>query len=173
MDHLSKEGFDTGGLENRIANTLQEKGLITRKSAKMKVQKMVWQIAASLALLLVGYFIGKQGTAPTARNADRNQYALFLYENDEFKPPEGKSLVAEYSEWARHLDQAGKLVYAEKLDDSDIWLGNNSVQNHTSKLAGYFVFYAKDLAEAQEIARTHPHPGYGGGLELRPIFKIE
>ncbi|MBK8505224.1 MAG: hypothetical protein IPL46_25310 [Saprospiraceae bacterium] len=103
-----------------------------------------------------------------------NTYALFLYENDEFVANDPESLVAEYSNWAGQLAGEDKLAYAEKLnDDQDFWLGKPTVQNHTSKLTGYFVFYAPDFAEAKKIATTHPHTKYGGGLELRPIDKID
>lgn len=103
-----------------------------------------------------------------------NKYALFLYENEEFTVEDGNTLVSEYSAWAENLGNQQKLLYAEKLnDDEEYWLGKPSVQNNNSKLTGYFVFYAPDSEEAQEIARTHPHTRYGGGLELRPIDRID
>lgn len=176
MRSLANERFgDDGSLEDKITNALQQKGLITRKSATMKVQKIIWQVAASVALLVAGYFFGKQvaGPAGDTSSGQRQQYALFLYENEEFKVADGNTLVAEYTSWAQQLAEAGQLAYAEKLNDTDTWLGSNSVQNHTSKLTGYFVFYAKDRAEAEQIARTHPHTSYGGGLELRAIDKID
>lgn len=173
LQQLSGESFDSGRLEAKITHTLRRKGLITRKSVIMQLPKMAWQIAAAVVLLLCGYLIGTRGSTAVDQTPNGDTYALFLYENDEFTVSDGNALVAEYTDWATKLGKAGKLAYAEKLDDNENWLGSKTVQNHTSKLTGYFVFYAKDLAEARQIAQTHPHTTYGGGLELRPIDKLE
>jgi hypothetical protein len=173
MRQLSGEKYDASGLEDRIVRAMEQKGLIDNHSTAINMKRITWQIAAALILLVGGYFIGRQTSGHYTSENTMNQYALFLYENDEFTVADGNKLVSEYSAWAQNLGEAGKLAYAEKLNDSDTWLGSETVQNRTSRLTGYFVFYAKDLAEAQEIARTHPHTSYGGGLELRPIDKIE
>lgn len=173
MRQLSQERFDSDQLENNIITALQEKGLITSKSPTMKVQNIILWIAGALALLIGGYLIGKQACATTTMPDDRRQYALFLYENETFQVTDVAALVEQYTQWAIDLGQKGQLAYAEKLSDNRTWLGSSAVQNQTSTLTGYFVFYAKDLEEAQQIARTHPHVGYGGGIELRPIDRLE
>ncbi|NER13625.1 hypothetical protein GWK08_09265 [Leptobacterium flavescens] len=175
MEQLSRERFDTERLDKRIIEALHEEGLLTEKTKKMNTKKYVLQIAASIALLIFGYFIGKYQTDTVpGQDSAMNKYALFLYENDEFAAEDIEKLVTEYRNWAIELGEQGKLEAAEKLDDfNDYWLGSNSVQNTTSKLTGYFIFYAKDFEEAKEIAKTHPHTIYGGGLDLRPIDKIE
>ncbi len=173
FEKLSGEQFDTRDLCVKVLHDLEDRGLID-KQIKNTMKKTILQIAASLAILITGYFIGSYKSLNTDKMNDRNMYALFLYENQEFTVNEGNKLVEEYSAWAGNLGSQQKLVYAEKLnDDEDLWLGAPSIRNSNSKLSGYFVFYAQDMEEARRIAETHPHTNYGGGLELRSIDKIE
>jgi hypothetical protein len=175
LDKLSRESFHLDSIQARIEKRLANQGLINQTTKKFITMKRTFiQIAASILILVSGYFLGKINNKSSINASDMNTYALFLYENDEFVAVDPGSLVNEYSNWAGQLAEQNKLVYAEKLNDlEDYWLGNSSVQNHTSKLTGYFVFYAPDFEAAKKIARTHPHTKYGGGLELRPIDKIE
>ncbi len=171
---LSKEEFDTSLLGEKIADVLQTRKLIEVQKNTIIMKKLIWQAAASVAILMTGYFLGNKDILNSNKTDQMNKYALFLYENEEFTVEDGNTLVSEYSAWAENLGNQQKLLYAEKLnDDEEYWLGKPSVQNNNSKLTGYFVFYARDSEEAQEIARTHPHTRYGGGLELRPIDRID
>ena len=173
MEALSREKFDISALEANIINQLTIKGLVEKPQKSITMKKIIFQIAASVALLISGYFVGSTQIDSTSVNNDKSMYALFLYENDEFTVTDEQTLVAEYMNWAIDLGKKEKLVYAEKLNDFEKhWLGRPSVQNQTSQLSGYFVFYATDLSEAKIIAATHPHTSYGGGLELRSIDKI-
>ena len=174
LERLSGEQYYLENLKTRVQKQLLEQGLIIQSNLKFdKMKKTFIQLAASLLILLSGYFLGKLNNKSATNFSDMNTYALFLYENDEFVAEDPESLVNEYTNWAGELARDNKLAYAEKLnDEKDYWLGKTTVQNHTSKLTGYFVFYATDFAAAQKIARTHPHTRYGGGLELRPIDKI-
>ncbi len=172
FEQLSKEQFSDPALEQKIIAALQKKALVSPSKNRPDMRKVILQLAAAIALLISGYFLGKMGSTPPNPMADTNTYALFLYENEAFQVSDGETLVAEYTDWAETLGEQGKLVGAEKLADAVDWLGSLGVQNQTSKLTGYFLFQAKDLAEAQQIAKTHPHTNYGGGLELRSIDKI-
>ncbi len=173
FEQLSQEQFSDPALEQKIIAALQKKSLIKPSKNKADMKKIILQIAAAIALLISGYFLGKVETTPPNPMAEANTYALFLYENEAFQASDIERLVTEYTQWAQTLGEQGKLVGAEKLADPVDWLGGVGIQNQTSKLTGYFLFHAKDLAEAQQIAKTHPHTNYGGGLELRSIDKID
>jgi hypothetical protein len=175
LEQLSGEVFGLENLQGRLEKQLEKRGLINQNPIKFNTMKRTFiQLVASLLILVSGYFFGKFSNQTSTNSSDMNTYALFLYENDEFVADDPESLVNEYSHWAEDLASDHKLAYAEKLnDEKDYWLGKASVQNQTSKLTGYFVFYAPDFAAAQKIAETHPHTKYGGGLELRPIDKID
>ena len=173
VEKLSKERFDITGLEAKVINELSQKGLVEKQQKNITMKKIVFQIAASVALLICGYFVGKTqiNVEPPLKDT-RSMYALFLYENEEFTDAAEETLGMEYYNWAMDLGQKEQLAYAEKLNDYEKhWLGSPSIQNQTSQISGYFVFYAQDFSEAKAIAATHPHVGYGGGIELRPIDK--
>ncbi len=156
-------------IKRRLLDNLKSKGLI--KDHKMKRITIYWA-AATLSALIIGYTIGKNMTTP--ENDDpRATYALFLYENQDFRVEDGNTLVQEYTEWAGNLAQQGQLVGAEKLADQAQWMGQGSAENINSMLTGYFLFKAIDPEEALKIARSHPHSGYGGAIELREIEKLD
>ena len=170
---LSKESFSSLGFERELIGNLRQQNLIHQSKKRTVMKKTIINIAASIALLLGGYYLGKLNFSKASTDSLKQEYALFLYENEEFKVGDTQTLVQEYKSWAVNLGKAEKLAYAEKLNDAeDYWFGKTSVRNRTSKLTGYFVFYADNFEEAKKIANTHPHVGYGGGLELRPIEKV-
>lgn len=94
-------------------------------------------------------------------------------------PVETRARVQEYREWAGALEERGKLISAEKLDDARGW----SLRNRDSRtevvsrppqrgnqvIGGFFVVRAADDVEALEIARSCPHLVHGGDIELRAI----
>ena len=168
FERLAAEQFNSPELEARIIGALSDKGLLERPQKASKMKKIALQIAASIALLVGGYFIGQEMTTTETEALAMDQYMLLLYENEQFEYQDG--LVAEYTQWAVDLSEKGKLAYAEKLaDEAPHWLGNASTQNASSNVSGYFVFYAENFTEAKAVANTHPHVNYGGGLELRRI----
>ena len=170
---LSSKGVSSPEFERKLIEKLHHQNLIHQSKKRTVMKKTIINIAASIALLFGGYYLGTHNFGKTSTNITKQEYALFLYENEEFVVEDTQTLVQEYKSWAVNLGKEEKLAYAEKLKDAeDYWLGKTSVRNNTSKLTGYFVFYADSFEEAQKIAKTHPHVGYGGGLELRPIEKV-
>lgn len=165
---LKKEQHITTPLEEKIIKQLKKKALINTKSNFMKSN--IFKIAASMLLFLSGFYAQQVITDNNTTSKEKNLYALFLYENDEFIVKNPNELVNEYTKWANHLDKDGYLAYAEKLNDSNRnWIGNVTSRNNQSKLTGYFVYSAKTYEEAKKIAETHPHTTYGGGIELIAI----
>lgn len=173
FQRLANESITMESLKSKTMSRLKEDGLVDDARGKSSRASYVWKIAASVALLAVGYWMGSRELFVTMPSSSMNKYALFLYENSEFTVPEGSNLVADYSAWAGNLATQNRLIGAEKLNDQELfWLGKPTVQNSASKLTGYFIFYAADYTEAKRIAETHPHTHYGGGIELRPIDVI-
>jgi hypothetical protein len=90
-------------------------------------------------------------------------------------PPQDEAAVAaavaRYTAWADTLRAQGRLVSAEKLEDgTGRWLGEFPPEGPPgSDIGGFFLIRARSWAEAEAIAATGPHIGYGGTIELRAI----
>jgi hypothetical protein len=108
------------------------------------------------------------------------QYALFLFESDDYRPaatPEGqKDRVREYGTWARA--QTGRFVAGEKLAKDGRWCrardGRLEILDPVSDgvrgiLAGYFIVGASSYDEAVDLAKDCPHLRYGGTIEVRRL----
>ena len=113
------------------------------------------------------------------------QYMLLLHQvpNYNMDLPREKMLemTKRYMAWAEGLGAKGKLAGGEKLTAS----GGRHIKVKDGKLVasdgpyaelkdvvgGYFVIEAKDLAEAEAIARDCPHMALGptNWAEIRPI----
>ena len=113
------------------------------------------------------------------------QYMLLLHQvpNYNMDLPREKMLemTKRYMSWAESLGAKGKLAGGEKLTAS----GGRHIKVKDGKLVasdgpyaelkdvvgGYFVIEAKDLAEAEAIARDCPHMALGptNWAEIRPI----
>lgn len=102
-----------------------------------------------------------------------NQYAIFLHEDSTFSGIDIPVLIAEYSQWAEDLHEKGQLTAAEKLTDDVYHLGSPTSPQPSHPATGYFIIQAADLDEAKKIANSHPHLKYNGGIELRPIEKLD
>ncbi|MEO1030974.1 MAG: hypothetical protein AAFX55_06200, partial [Bacteroidota bacterium] len=158
--------------EEEILAQLKKKRLINSESFIMKNNFI--KIAASILILVSVFYAGKLSTKNSQENQQENLYAIFLYENDEFKVENPNELITEYTNWAIDLNKKGLLAYAEKLDvDNRNWFGSSTVKNVQSKLTGYFVYSANNYDAAKQIAESHPHTNYGGGIELIQIDKIK
>jgi hypothetical protein len=79
--------------------------------------------------------------------------------------------VARYVAWADTLRAQGRLISAEKLEDGSArWLGEFPPDGPPgSDIGGFYLIRARSWDEAEAIAATGPHIGYGGTIELRAI----
>ncbi|MEQ8925548.1 MAG: YciI family protein [Fulvivirga sp.] len=157
-------------LKSKVTDRLIQLELI-KNETNMKQIHIYWA-AATVTALVCGLFIGTTFTNSSVPPTSMNQYALFLYENESFAPNNMSNLVEEYTNWAIAMSDQGKLSGAEKLADNGKWLGNQSTRNSNSALSGYFIILANDFEAALAIANKHPHVRYGGGVEVRPIEKL-
>ena len=67
---------------------------------------------------------------------------------------------------AEPLDAEGRYMRADSVESNGPFLEAKEA------ITGYFLLQAKDLDEAEALARTCPVFKYGGVLELRPIMKF-
>lgn len=146
-------------------------------------------LAASIALLVglaAGWFArdlsGMSGDdAPAAiasEPGDLQRYLILLHGPPAAppgSPPASESAVAaavaRYTAWADTLRSRGRLVVAEKLnDETGRWLAApGDTVTHATDIGGFYLIRAGSYEEAEAIARTGPHIGYGGTIELRAI----
>lgn len=164
-------------LRESVVETLRADGQIRSpaKTHPRRPRPMVGiAVAASLLLAFAAgqWFAGSRGAPPVA-----DPDALFMMLLRE--PPGGlrvegvseADLVSEYSGWARTQAQAGRLVRGEKLGEQELLVGpsDDVLDGGPSRVTGFFLVRAEDLAEAERIARSCPHVLYGGTIELRPV----
>ena len=112
-------------------------------------------------------------------------YLLFLYEEPgaftDTSPDEMQAIIQKYRDWRLRLQQAGKIVGGEKLQDGTGRLmrrtgGETSVVDgpYTESkeiIAGFFEIQAENYGQAVETARDCPHLEYGT-IEIREVEMI-
>jgi hypothetical protein len=171
-DALPTEAPPPPGLQARIVAGLKADGLLEgRKASPVPLQ---WLLAASLALLLLGFGLGRMHTRQPFGGDPGNmsRYVLLLHEDSSFnggKTPIVK-LTAEYGKWARGLK--GELLAGERLGDDVNQItaaGTRIAFAPEGFIGGFFVFQAANDERARAIARSCPHLRHGGRIELRRI----
>lgn len=136
------------------------------------------------------YDVGILESQPTHRQEPKLQekkamkkYLLVIYSSAEsekvwttYTPEQMQAAVKKYSDYAARLKEEGRLIDAEGLSENGKVLklvdGKLSITDGPYPLAkevvgGYYVFTAKDLAEATEIAKDCPGIANGGTIEIR------
>jgi len=162
-------------LEAATIAALRSRGLVGgRRLTRTSVALL--QIAALVAALLAGVWIGETRTARPAPNGSR--FLLLLYLDAEYQPTDAAGDVAreaEYSAWIRALARAGHATMGEKVAWGGVELRPNRPPVDLSPVPtpdsarGFFVIVAADEQAALAIAKTCPHLKYGGRVVLRPI----
>jgi len=167
---LLRQSAPPAELERRVIGRLATAGLLTRRRAP--VAHRSWLLAAGLALLLVGFGLGRW-QAPSSNAGPMARYLLLLHEDESFRPARAPAaLQAEVGRWARHLQQAGELIEGDRLGRQGHLLTPSGPATGLAPgdvIAGFFVLRAVSDERALAIARTCPHLAYGGRLALRRI----
>ncbi len=112
--------------------------------------------------------------------ASSPRYLLLLHESAERGEPESpeahRAVVEQYAAWARSLARDGRLDAGEELAQDLGWSlrpDAEPVRVERSpggeKVGGFFIVRAPSDAEAVALARSCPHLGNGGWIELRRI----
>ena len=157
-------------LERRVIGRLATAGLIARRRAPGAHRG--WLLAASLALLLVGFGLGRW-QPPSSNAGPMTRYLLLLHEDQSFRhdrPP--VVLRAEVGRWAGRLQRAGELVEGERLGLEGRVVTPSGAETGLAPgdvISGFFVIRAVSDERALAIARTCPHLAHGGYAELRRI----
>ena len=181
-------------LEGRVVAALKQRGDI-RASGGWVMKSTRALVAAVVAgiVFVAGFAVGNQGQAQSPATTEApvvattpagQQYMLLMYTRApqpgaERPPSSGKSLqeiIAEYRDWAHAREREGRLVSAEKLSGKTrvvttkadgVEVASTAASDRV--LGGYFLITAPSLADALELAESHPHLKYGGEVEVRPI----
>lgn len=165
---LPRELTPPPDLERRIVRELDRRHLLSASGGMLR-RRLAW--AASVVLLFaIGLATGRltAGSPPAAPSGPR--FLLLLYEPHPLDPAASEAeRVAEYSAWAGGLARAGRLVEAEKLADGGHNLGLEVAAGAGDGPTGFYLFTARDEAEALSIAHDCPHLRHGGEATLRRI----
>jgi hypothetical protein len=175
LARLPRELVPPQGLEARVVAALRERGWLAAARPRPNAWRLGGAVAASLALLLAGFLLGRQGghgghppAVPT--------YLLLLRPGADFnreRRPEAR-MTAETAAWARRQLGVRHFVVGEKLD-MDGWVLKSSRVAGMSPMDlqdapdGFFVIDASSDQEALAIARSCPFLRYGGRIEVRRI----
>src|SRR5262245_38445518 len=125
--------------------------------------RLVWRSGLATAVVVAAFLAGRM-SAPSRSTPPppTRQYALLLYGGG----PATSDRISEYAGWARDLVRDGRRAGGERLGD-DAWVvGNQSVD---ARLRGFFIVEARDVNEAQTLARSHPHAKYGGSVVVQEV----
>lgn len=167
---LLRQSAPPSELERRVIGRLATAGLLARRRAP--VAHRSWLLAAGLALLLVGFGLGRWQT-PSSNAGPMARYLLLLHEDESFRPTRAPvALRAEVGRWARRLQRAGELIEGDRLGLQGHLLTSGGLETGLAPgdvIAGFFVLRAVSDERALAIARSCPHLAYGGRLELRKI----
>jgi len=167
---LLRQAAPPSDLERRVVGRLSAAGLLARRRAPLAQRS--WLLAAGLALLLVGFGLGRW-QAPSLNPGPMTRYLLLLHQDRSFRPDRAPvARRAEVGRWARHLQQAGELIEGDRLGLQGRLLtpgGAATTLAPGDVVSGFFVLRAASDERALAIARTCPHLAYGGRIELRTI----
>jgi hypothetical protein len=175
LARLPREMVPPTGLEARVVAALRERGRLAAARPRPSPWRLGGAVAASLALLLAGFWLGRQGDHRGLPPAVPS-YLLLLRPGADFNRegrPEAR-MTAETGAWARRQIGVRRFVLGEKLD-LDGWLLKSTRVAGMSPMDlqdapdGFFVIDAASDQEALAIARTCPFLRYGGRIEVRRI----
>jgi hypothetical protein len=169
---LLRQSAPPAELERRVVGRLVTAGLLAQRRAP--VVHRSWLLAASLALLLVGFGLGRW-QAPSSNAGPMPRYLLLMHQGESFRPNRPPAVLrAEVGRWAMRLQRAGELVEGDRLGLQGHLVTPSGAETGLAPgdvIAGFFVIRAVSDERALAIARTCPHLGYGGHIEVRRIIQ--
>ena len=143
------------------------------------VRRRVLLGAAAAALLVAAFAAGQRfPVAAAEKPLPAARFMLLLREPEghlaAVSPTERAAIIDRYRAWARSLLPGGTMLDGAKLDDGyGLALrpgGDASALDgraNGDEIGGFFVIGARDEADALATARTCPHLGQGGWIEVR------
>ena len=124
-----------------------------------------WAAAASIVVAFAAGWASSRYASPQVAPAG-DRYVLLLYGDAQGREAD---LVSEYGAWARAARTNGRFMTGERLDDSAMVLGGTAADTG-ARVSGFFVFTAPSRADAEALAKSHPHLRHGGRIVLRRIL---
>jgi len=143
------------------------------------VRRRVLFGAAAAALLVAAFAAGQRfPVAAAEKSLPPARFMLLLREPEghlaSVSPTERAAIIDKYRAWARSLLPGGTMLDGAKLDDGyglSLRPGGDATpldgRANGDEIGGFFVIGARDEAEALGVARTCPHLGQGGWIEVR------
>jgi hypothetical protein len=179
---LPRERRAEASLEDHVVAKLRSEGLLATPRAARPPRGAWMRIAASIALLALGFTAGAIWTNARPAPAGANpRFLLLLHEPSATgpapSPEEQRALVDEYKAWAVAGAESGFLLEGEKLKDDVRVLpapgdGASAPSAGAPFIGGYFVVQAAGYEEASRLAGTCPHLRHGGTIEIREIDPV-
>jgi len=176
LDALPAESRVPAGFEDRVVEALRARGLldVTRQPSARPRRSML-QLGLAAGLFGTGLGTGLIA-ARYARTAPAplpgSLYLLLLYPGSGFRAgsaADEAARVAEYAAWAGRLRRAGQLVSAERLKhDARLLEGDAPVASEPGP-QGFFLIHARNVEEAESLARDCPHLRHGGRLAVQAV----
>jgi hypothetical protein len=167
---LLRQSAPPSDLERRVIGRLATAGLLARRRAP--VAHRGWLIAAGLAMLLVGFGLGRW-QPPSSNAGPMPRYLLLLHEDKSFRHDRAPvALRAEVAHWAGSLQRTGELIEGDRLGLLGQLLTPGGAETGLAPgdvVSGFFMLRAGSDERALAIARTCPHLAHGGRIELRRI----
>lgn len=175
LARLPRELAPPQGLEARVVAALRERGWLAAARPRPNPWRLGGAVAAGLALLLAGFWLGRQG-GHRGQPPAVPSYLLMLRPGADFNRERWSDarLTAETAAWARRQLGVRHFVIGEKLE-LDGWVVKPSRIAGMSPLElqdapdGFFVIVASSDQEALGLARSCPFLNHGGRIELRRI----
>lgn len=163
-------------LEGRVIERLRASGLLARRQAPASSRRWLLpaSLAASLALLVVGFELGRWQARRSSNGPPTPTYILLLHQDASFRWGPGRiALMAEEDRWARGLQKKAELIEGEALtDDGHLVTPTRTVGRLVpgDHVSGFFLLSVTSDERALAIARSSPHLTRGGRVELRRIW---
>jgi hypothetical protein len=121
------------------------------------------------------------GCAGARKDPPMPKFAILMYETDDAwhrKPQEEKdALMQRYIAWVKGLRASGAFSDGSPVGRGGIVLAqagdgpivSTPLDTNAESLTGYFIIEARDLAHAEELARSCPAIGHGETVHVRPV----
>lgn len=114
------------------------------------------------------------------------QYMMILHEQpadfSNMSPEQIESVIREYIDWSKGIEEKGKYVGGQKLKDDggrhlsgfgdSFRFTDGPYAEAKEVIGGFFTISAADYDEAVKLSADCPHLNYGGRVELREIEPV-
>lgn len=176
LARLPRELVPPKDLEARVVAALGERGLLAAARPRPNAWRLGGALAACLALLIAGFWLGRQGASRGHRLATPS-YLLMLRPGADYNRERWSDarLTAETVQWATSVLGLRRYVISNKLQLGLGWVVTPSriagmpPVDLQDAADGYFLIRAASDQEALDLARSCPFLRHGGRIEVRRI----